>query len=134
MLHTLIKVTIKMEGMKSYTDVQFTNIENILFNASLSFPSTATTAQLLCLVITEVWLRKIYFKFAITLWHIKKMVVTDLNRGGIISIYSLHSQTRLFFGEIQNYLRQKNPNNNKNHQKPHNTLWPKSPKSWETHS
>lgn len=50
------------------------------------------------------------------------MVVTDLNRGGIISIYSLHSPTRLFFGEIQNYLRQKNPNNNKNHQNPHNTL------------
>lgn len=37
------------------------------------------------------------------------MVVTDLNRGGMISIYSLHSQTRLFFGEIQNYLRQKKP-------------------------
>lgn len=47
MLYILIKIIIKVGGMKSYTDVQFTNMENNFLNASLSFPSTVTIAQVL---------------------------------------------------------------------------------------
>lgn len=48
----LIKIINKMEGMKSYAAVQFTNLRNNLLNASLSFSSTVTIAQVVSFVIT----------------------------------------------------------------------------------